>query len=128
MDAGNFGRHDLLRAMGSDLHQQSHQKVWNDDDDRDRKRPGTLTMELYEVQQDSSLWSAVFEPSAKRITYYFRKANPMEGITEPEHTGDPNDEEFQNSPYYDEYMEYLNEFYDAKRHPIDYATPVVVQF
>ena len=83
---------------------------------------------LGKVQQKNSVWSAVFEPGAKRVTYYFRKADPTAGIAEPEHTGDPNDEEFMNSPYYDDYIKYLNDVHEAKHHPIDYATPVVVQF
>ena len=31
---------------------------------------------LETVQRDNTVWSAVFEPGAKRVTYYFRKADP----------------------------------------------------
>ena len=109
-----YGRYDTLEEFGE-------AKDWKLDAD-------DVAAALYEVQQKHSLWSAVFEPGAKRVTYYFRKADPTAGITEPEHTGDPEDPEFQQSEYYEPYIDYLNELHDAKHHPIDYATPVVVQF
>ena len=62
---------------------------------------------LSTVQQKYSVWTAVFEPSAKRITYYFRNADP-ESVVE-----DKTDE---------------NALHVARHHPIDYTKPVVVQF
>ena len=61
---------------------------------------------LSNVQQKYSVWSAVFEPGAKRVTYYFRKADPEAGV-------DPNDEDARH---------------EARHHPIDYTKPVVIQF
>ncbi|MBR4791698.1 MAG: linear amide C-N hydrolase [Treponema sp.] len=61
---------------------------------------------LEAVQQDNSVWSAVFEPGAKRVTYYFRKADPQAGVDQT----DP------------------DAVHNAKHHPMDYTKPVVVQF
>ena len=38
---------------------------------------------LEAAQQENSVWSAVFEPSAKKITYYFRRPNAAEDDTDP---------------------------------------------
>lgn len=109
-----YGRYDTLEEAGN-------AKDWE-------MNVNDVAEALGKVQQKHSVWSAVFEPGAKRVTYYFRKADPTAGITEPEHTGDPEDPEFQQSEYYEPYIDYLNALHDAKHHPIDYATPVVVQF
>ena len=78
-----------------------------------------VTNALKAAQQEESVWSAVFEPSAKRITYYFRKANPFEGITNiPE---DPKDSANFTKEEYQAY-------YAAAAVPIDYTKPVVIQF
>lgn len=73
---------------------------------------------LGKVQQEHSVWSAVFEPGAKRVTYYFRKANPFEGLSEDKIPPDP---DHYHSSEYPEYRA-LAEI------PIDYDHPVVVQF
>ena len=62
---------------------------------------------LYNVQQKHSVWSVVFEPGAKRVTYYFRNPDP-ESVVE-----DKTDEDA---------------LHEARHHPIDYTKPVVIQF
>ena len=42
-----------------------------------------VTKALIEVQQKHSVWSAVFEPSAKKVTYYFRSSSATEETSEP---------------------------------------------
>ncbi|MBR6341333.1 MAG: linear amide C-N hydrolase [Treponema sp.] len=61
---------------------------------------------LKAVQKSNSVWSAVFEPGAKRVTYYFRKADPHAGID----TTDP------------------DAVQAADDVPMDYTKPLVVQF
>lgn len=65
-----------------------------------------VTEALGIVQQKHSVWSAVFEPSAKRVTYYFRKADPQAGVDQTDETA----------------------VHEAKHHPMDYTKSVVVQF
>ena len=75
-----------------------------------------VTDALKNVQQKHSTWSAVFEPSAKKVTYYFRKANILEGVQQiPSDTHDYDE---------DEYPDY----YKAVHEPMNYDKPVVVQF
>lgn len=61
---------------------------------------------LKAVQRSNSVWSAVFEPAAKRVTYYFRKADPHAGID----TTDP------------------DAVQAADKVPMDYTKSIVVQF
>ena len=70
---------------------------------------------LEDVQQSNSVWSAIFEPSEKRVTYYFRKANVFEGVQIPADVHNHED------PLYPAYRE-------AKDHPMNYKKAVVVQF
>ena len=45
-----------------------------------------VTDALKTVQRDNTVWSAVFEPGAKRVTYYFRKADPAADETPMDYT------------------------------------------
>lgn len=92
LDRGTYNRYDSLEATGK-------AKNWEMTSEE-------IAEALSDVQQWNSVWSAVFEPSAKRVTYYFRKADPQAGVDQT----DP------------------DAVHNAKHHPIDYATPVVVQF
>ena len=60
-DHGTFRRFESLKAEGEAAN-------W-------KMTSSQIAASLEKVQQKHSVWSAVFEPGAKRITYYFRKAS-----------------------------------------------------
>ncbi len=92
MDLGTYNRYDSLKATGE-------AKNWEMTSEE-------IKDALADVQRSNSVWSAVFEPAAKRVTYYFRKANPRAGIDETDPTA----------------------VHEAEDHPMDYTKPVVIQF
>lgn len=77
---GTFDRYDILTGMYGET--------------TGKMTAETVAWALSQVQQKHSVWSAVFEPSAKKVTYYFRSSSTT----------------------------------DETSTPIDYNTPVVVQF
>ncbi len=66
---GTFRRFDFLKAAGE-------AKKW-------KMTSEEVKDALKAVQQEGSVWSAVFEPSVKRVTYYFRNPDAAEDSEEP---------------------------------------------
>lgn len=102
--ANSIARYDSLTAAGTSANwEMTSQQV---------------AAALEGAQQSNSVWSAVFEPSAKRITYYFRKADPFANVPANKRPEDP-----------DHYSETdFPEYYAAEQVPMDYTKPVVIQF